>query len=108
VKTRTLFIFNLIASLFYLGTHQFFPEIISNIVLSLINILFLYTSVKIKLLNNNSYTMSRIFISMACIALIGIVFRSPTNMYFYSLLLLTVVLGIEAYELLIKNKQQSF
>lgn len=105
MKTNTLFILNVLASLFYLGTYNFFPGTINRILLFLIIILFFYTSEKIKQLNGTPYSISRIFIALGCIMLMITIFSQTTNIFPYNLLWLTVVLIIEFYELLVKNKK---
>lgn len=106
MNTNTLFIFNLLASIFYVLVQNSFSQLVNNIILVLIIILFIYTSEKIKLLNNkNPFVISRFIILIACIALIVTLFIQPANFYIYRTLLLVVVLGTEAYELFLSKKK---
>lgn len=108
MKTRTLFIFNLLVSIFYFVTQNFYSGIIDNIILLLIVFLFFYTSQKIKVLNNdNPYLISRLIINLASTILILTIFRQPTNLFLFRLVLMLVILGVEASELLLKNTNYS-
>lgn len=104
MENHTLFILNVLASLFYLGISTVFSGIVNKILLFLIIILFFYTSEKIKQLNKNPYTISRIFIAMSCIKLIAFIFNAPTNNFLYQIILFGIVLSIEFYELLLKSR----
>src|SRR5699024_12086226 len=98
MKTSTLYMINLLASAFYLIAQQFFSELTNNIILFLVVVLFFYTSEKIKTLNNNAYSMSRLFIALSSVALILFIFTQPVNVFLYSLSLILVVLILEGYE----------
>lgn len=108
MKTRTLFIFNLLASVFYFVTQHFYSELIDNVILLLLVFLFFYTSQKIRGLNNdNPYLISRLIINLASSILILTIFRESTNLFLFRLVLMLVILGVEAYELLLKNTNYS-
>ncbi len=107
MKTHTLFLLNLIVSALYLLIYPVLSGFIHAIVLLLVVLLFFYTSQKIRDLNRNIFLVSRLIIQGACVFLIGTLFRDYTNAFAYRFLLLLVILGTEAYELLIKYRKQA-
>lgn len=108
MTTNALFISNLLASIFYVIVQNFFSQLINNIILVWIIILFIYILEKIKFLNNkNPFIISRFIILMACIALTSTLFAQPENSYLYRSLLLAVIIVTEAYEL-VRNKKKSY
>lgn len=108
MNTRTFFILNLLASIFYAVTHNFFPQTINNVIIILIVILTLYTSEKIKKIRgNNPFLVTRFVLLIACISLITTIFVQPTNIVMYRILLLVVSLIAQAYELFL-NKTNSY
>lgn len=108
LNTRTFFLLNLFASVFYAVTHNFFPQTINNVIIILIVILTLYTSEKIKKIrDNNPFLVTRFVLLIACIALITTIFVQPANVVMYRVLLLAVSLITQAYELFL-NKTTSY
>lgn len=104
MSNRILFVFNLLSSLFYTLFQNHFSQLADSISLFLLIFLFIYTSMKIKNLNNNPSTVSRFIIMLACTWLISTIFSQPANINIYRNLAIIVILITEAYEFFLKKR----
>lgn len=104
VKSSTLFILNLLASVFYLGTQNYFSEMISGIILILVVVLIFFTADRITKLNDgNPYLMSRLIILLSIALLLSSSRMVDVNAFSAEILFFVLILGTEAYEFFIKN-----
>ncbi|WP_368645288.1 hypothetical protein AB4027_10500 [Alkalibacterium putridalgicola] len=99
-----LFSLNLLASGIYLFAEISFSKTVVGLAILLLVILFLYTSQKIRDLNNgNPYLKSRLIISGTSILLMITVFSQPTESISYKVILICITLGTEFYEIFLKK-----
>lgn len=101
-----LFSLNLLASCIYLFAETFFSKTIIGLSLLIVIILFLYTSQKMRDLNNgNPYLKSRLIISGTSILLMITLFSQSTESILYKVILICVTLVTELYELFLKKSK---